>query len=361
LQLDSQLHGLDFSVFVRRNDHLELQSDNFSELVATWTTEGDLDLVHVFTGNSMVVHLERHLHLEGGLATNLKVDWHVDHLDGEVLKSVSGFLGQGEDASILPWPVGAVLNLNGWEKDLTWLSFEHVVRDGDWDCADGVPVLVAPVVALVLALVLVLELLELAFDVFDVEAHLLHKLAHHLFHAATATAAAATASASATSTTHELEWVLHLWLTRLLFAFNFRQDGDHDVWVLRLLLDLEEGVAVRQALFAVAAEIEVLADGALVADTDDRVDIAAIASDVLVDDLAVASSIFTLHLLVSAKLVSNVALTEDLLEDLLGLVLQLHLDEGLESLAVHVVSTLTATFALAAWKRFLLSYLLDLL
>jgi hypothetical protein len=146
-----------------------------------------------------------------------------------------------------------------------------------------------------------------------------------------------------------LEWVLHLRLSRLLLAFEFRQDGDHDIWVLRWLLDLEEWVAVRQALFAAAAEIKVLTDSALVANTNDGVDITAITGDILMDDLAVASSVVTLHFLVSGGLVGNVVLTEDLLEDLLRLVLQLHLDEGFESFAVHVVSTLTATFALAAW------------
>jgi len=242
--------------------------------------------------------------------------------------------------------VGSVLNFNGGEKDLAWLSFEHVVWERDWNGADSVPVLVAPVVVL-LALVLVLELLELTLDIFDVETHLLHELAHHLFHAATTTMAAATASASTTSTTHELEWVLHLWLGWLLLAFKLRQDSNHDIWVLGWLLDLEERMAVGQALFAATAEIEVFANGALVANTDDRADITSIASDILVDDLAVASSFVTLHLLVSGRLISSVVLTKDLLEDLLGLGLQLHLDEGLERLAVHVITTLTTTFSLA--------------
>jgi len=94
-QLDSKLHSFDFSVLVRGHEHFELQSNHFSELVATWATEGDLDLVHVVTGDSVVVHLERNLHLERSLATNFEVNWHADHFDGKVLESVGSLLSKG--------------------------------------------------------------------------------------------------------------------------------------------------------------------------------------------------------------------------------------------------------------------------
>jgi len=63
-------------------------------------------------------------------------------------------------------------------------------------------------------------------------------------------------------------------------------DSEHGLWSLFSLVDLEECVFVSSSLFAHGTVVKVLSDTALVSDSDNWVDIAAITSDIVVHLLA---------------------------------------------------------------------------
>lgn len=64
-------------------------------------------------------------------------------------------------------------------------------------------------------------------------------------------------------------------------------DGEHGLWALMRLVDLEEWMIMGLSLFAHGTVVEVLADTALVANSLDRVHATTIADDIFVDDAQV--------------------------------------------------------------------------
>jgi hypothetical protein len=104
-------------------------------------------------------------------------------------------------------------------------------------------------------------------------------------------------------------------------------DCKHRYWSLLRLLNLEESVVVASSLFAHGAEIEVLADAALISDSLDRTDSTAVTSNILVDHLLRRVD------LLLATLLSKLLAVYHIFEDLLTLLVQLLLDQLLEALA----------------------------
>lgn len=71
-------------------------------------------------------------------------------------------------------------------------------------------------------------------------------------------------------------------------------DADHEgLGRLLWIPDLEEGVGMVRSRLAILAEVKVMANGALISDADDRLDLTAVAPHVLVDDLLL--SLFSRH------------------------------------------------------------------
>lgn len=155
---------------------------------------------------------------------------------------------------------------------------------------------------------------------------LVDHLAESTFSASTEAASATSAHATSTAASAASS---HLSL-RLESRSILVEHGDHGVWSTVALPDLEHGVLVRHALLAVGAVVEVLAHGALVADTLDRTDTAAIALNVVVDNLLV---VFVKNFILGVGETLDILLLDKILEDLLGLFLQFGLDQIFKSLA----------------------------
>jgi len=104
-------------------------------------------------------------------------------------------------------------------------------------------------------------------------------------------------------------------------------DGEHSSRSLIRVVDLQEWVTVLPLLLAILAEVEVLANAALVSDPEDGIHVAAIASD---------SGMYDLRLVGGGGLVGSLGdlrlrlLLGHLLENLLTLLLHLLLEELLE-------------------------------
>lgn len=125
--------------------------------------------------------------------------------------------------------------------------------------------------------------------------------------------------------------VLHLLLDVLLdiglgVLHVFVNDGKHALWNLLWLVDLQEWVFVTSSLLAHGAEIKVLADTALVSDTNQRLETTAVASNVGVYNLVLG-----VDLVFSSS--SELLAVHQLIEDVLALLVKLLLDESLEALS----------------------------
>jgi len=161
---------------------------------------------------------------------------------------------------------------------LSWAGFKDVYRNRDDLDALGLPVFLGPTAGIFSVTATFFPLL---FDFSNVDAHLLHEVAHHLLESTTATFAAS--ASTATTMTTETEWHLLLanWLS-MLFTGIFWQDGDHNIRHAGWVSDLEEGMLVSETFFTVCAVVKVLADSTLVTDSHDGIYSAAITLDLVV-------------------------------------------------------------------------------
>jgi len=141
-----------------------------------------------------------------------------------------------------------------------------------------------------------------------------------------------------------------------LLGILFVEHSDHDGGRTTSLLDLEEGVVVVLAIFALSAEIEVFADRALVAYAKDRVHFAAVTRDALVDSRPGDLS-FDLGV---GFLSSKSVFFHNLVENDARLLIELVLDEALEGLPRHAaLATLVSLLALLGFRLLELDLLLN--
>ena len=152
-----------------------------------------------------------------------------------------------------------------------------------------------------------------------------------------ASASAATTASSAASSTlkafhhlvDELHWIIR-WLIRcfLVLLLCSRgiliKHGNHDIRSTTVRPDLKERMLAWETLFATCAVVKVLANRALVADTFDWSHSATVTRDIGVSHLSFLGCLLNWRQIVGLK---------ELLKCLLGLLLQLIVDEVLERLS----------------------------
>jgi hypothetical protein len=123
---------------------------------------------------------------------------------------------------------------------------------------------------------------------------------------------------------------LHVWLGILHVLVN---DCEDSPWSHTWMVDLQEWVVVSSSLLTGRAEVEVLADTALVSWTSNWELVASIASDIGVGNhLSVVSERRDLVLALVGWL-SNLLDVEEIVENVLTLLVKLLLDESLEGLS----------------------------
>ena len=353
MQLDGELVDFDVADDGLWKHALHLEDDGRAEAVATWTTEGQSDLVDlVVVGDHVLGHGQGNGELGSRLATDLLLDWDAEHVYGDL--EVDLLISQSQSAAILPWPVSVVEDLDLNNLCHAWGNLKDFFGFLEADGASLLPVLLAlevPVLALLLHPLLELLLVEVLAI-----AEVLHEGLHHLAErwttgsattstASTSTAAAATATEVVFSTTfskllhnrvEEVHWVLRLFLVGRL-GLLFVKHGDHDIWIVFGAHNLEHGVLLTHSLLALGTVVKVLADGALVADAYDWADTAAIAGHAIVNGLGLIGG----HVGVW-KIIRG----EKLLESILGLSLELSHDKVLESLSWDAALALILLFLL---------------
>ena len=360
VQLDCELVDLNVGDNRSLEDAFELQGDDLTEGLATGAAEGEANLVDLLViGDHVREHGERHLEGGGRLALDLLLDRKVEDLNRDL--HVSLLVGESERALVLPWPVSVIEDLKLDDSGHARLDGNDLLRLLLADGASLLPWLLALEVPLLLR-----ALLHRLLDVFEVEvaaavAHLGHELLDHVldhvFTTATSTTAATASTSASTASMLAAKGVHHL-VDEVLGVFLFLlcslgvllvEHGDHDVGGTSVLANLEEGVLVAETLLTLSTVVEVLADTALVAETLDRADTTAITSDILMDDFGLFRS-----LLSSGQLFT----LEKLLEDLLGLLGELIVDEILKSFAGKtLVLLLFLVLLLVACSRLILHLL----
>ena len=216
--------------------------------------------------------------------------------------------------------------------------------------ADGASLFPALLAVKVLPIVLeplyfLLHLLGVLLGPFAPFAHLVLELLHHLVErratmaakTTMASASAATTASSAASSTlkafhhlvDELHWIIR-WLIRCFLVLLLCgrgiliKHGNHDIWSTTVRPDLKERMLAWETLFAACAVVKVLANGALVADTFDWSHSATVTRDIGVSHLSFLGGLLNWRQIVGLK---------ELLKCLLGLLLQLIVDEVLERLS----------------------------
>jgi len=232
--------------------------------------------------------------------------------------------------------VGVVEDGDIYDLGLTWGDLKDLLRQILDDGASLLPALLAVEVPLLAAL------LHLLLPIFRVPVLAVTHLAHEFFHhvtegratsstmAASTAAATTTASAAAVLTTgaeslHHLVDQLHgaLGLFLLGSGVLLFEHGNHDVRGTSRHTDLEEGMLVAKTLFAGSAEVEVLADTALVAQASDWASATAVARHILMDNFSVLGSLLNSRQIIGLK---------KFMEDLLSLLFELAVNEVLEGL-----------------------------
>lgn len=214
------------------------------------------------SGRSCVSHLDWDDELEGRLGGDLEVDWDDNNIENQRGELIEVGL---EGSSFLPGPLHTVLDLDLSHDNLTWLTDVALFAD-----LHDRSLLVLPVsmiievftvwttpllwtpwtVSSAASAALATSASELLGKLRSLSELLLHVVdaVHHL----------------ATHVSEE-SWVL-LRLVDLLLDVGLGvghvlvDDGEHSLWHLLWLVDLEESVVMTSSLFAHGAEVEVLAD-----------------------------------------------------------------------------------------------------
>ena len=335
---------------------LDLDGDQLSEGLSTWTAEGHHDGVNLLrVSNDVRDQGQGHLKRGRGLTLDFLLNRHVEDLNRHLETGL--LISKSESAAEFPGPVGVVKNINLDDFGGAWSHLDNVLRLAGADGAGlfpvllalEVPVLVASTAAFVV-LPFLLELFELLLDLFVIE--VADEFVDHVLEAtaSSATAASTTSAASVMATTTS-ELADHLlnegggvtaslgFFLRGLFLW---QHSDHDIWCATGLTDLEEGVLVVETLLALGAVVEVLADGALVAQANNWSDVAAIAANIGVDSLWIEDILIR-----SGQLIR----LEKRVEDALRLSLELLYDQVLESLARNALGLiLLSAFGFASCR-----------
>jgi len=250
LKLDCKFVDLNF-VFGRPWEaDFELSGDFISEWVTTWTSDRKIDIPDLgFISDHVWKDGEGDGDLDGLLALDFVSDWNVDNINrksSEILLVV-----ESERASLLPWPESVVKDFELSEDSLSWGCFN-----------DSLGLLLEDGSELVPRFSLLVELLLLLLVLVD---HLL--LVHtHL---------------GQESTERSGKWIFS-WLR---FFSVIWENSDHHLWSSTGLSELQERILVAETLLALAAQVVILANGALVANTSDWHDAAAITLDSSVDYL----------------------------------------------------------------------------
>jgi len=126
VQLDSKLVDLELVNLVVREGDFQLNWDDFAEGLSLWSSEGQVDGVDlVVVRLNMGEDSQGDGHLHGGLALDFLFNWDVDDLDGVLVEGL--LLSEGEGASLLPWPVGVVQDLDLFDERGSWAGREDGV------------------------------------------------------------------------------------------------------------------------------------------------------------------------------------------------------------------------------------------
>lgn len=338
----------------------ELEDDVFTKLAATWASESKADLVNLLVIDVLADNLERDGQLEIALTLDTLVNSNADWLDGETYEVI--IISHAQEATGLPWPVSTVHHFNVSEDDLAFSGLENFFRLGNNLGTLEVPVLAPVPVAAFFTLVLRLPVLELGFDVIEVNfnSHLSKEIADELskrsflatlpgFVSSTVESSAATTASASTATVQGNEFrsgYLRLTRNKLItvhlvsvsfFTFDFRKHSDNRQGLLIRSTDLKEWVLMFETLFAHAAVVKVLADTALVAHTIDWCLVATITGSVVHGTFINDGLFFFLQVEVLAR--------EQFIKDLLSLLVKFSFDEVLKSLARDSFSTKGTIFS----------------
>ena len=121
MQLDCKLVNLEFVNLGVREDDFQLNRNDFAEGLSLGTSEGQVDGVDfLVVGLNMWEDSQGDGHLQGGLALDFLFNWDVDDLDGVLSEGL--LVSEGESASLLPWPVGVVEDLDLFDERGSWVG-----------------------------------------------------------------------------------------------------------------------------------------------------------------------------------------------------------------------------------------------
>ena len=322
---------------------LDFESDRSAEGHACGSTEGKVHFILCVVIRSNVIS-HRDGNREGGLSLTSKfLDRNTENIDRKLIARL--VISKGESASSFPGPVSVIENLNLDILSLSRNNLNDLLRLVHADGASFLPVLLALEVPLgvhffvplrsaltnllfpfCISPVLALTILELVEEFVD---NILEWVASF----AAANVAALVSTGYFTKGLHHLANESH----RVLVSVNalsffpilgliiFISDDNHSIRGTTWSPNLKHCVIITLALFTRSTHIEVLLDGGLVTNATDRFVVrAAIARDTLMDNLSLLSS----HINVSEIIRLN-----KLLKDLFGLLLELLVDEVLNSLS----------------------------
>lgn len=161
-----------------------------------------------------------------------------------------------------------VSDLDAWKQNLTGTGLKNLIRLCDKNSPLVLPVSILAATISVGKSPLVLSTLELFFDNLWVETHFFKEAVNHLFPTVSFAVVSMTVAMTVTiAVTVVLSLVLLCF--RMSWLCLFVKDGHHYSWCATSLLYLEEGMIVIKFFFAVRTVVKVLANSALVTNSDD--------------------------------------------------------------------------------------------
>ena len=124
VQLDSKLVELNLLNLVLVKSNFELNGDDLTEGLTLWSFEGQVDGVDLFVICLNVgQNFQGNCDLHGAFTLDFLFNWNVDDFDWEFIQHL--LISKGEDATLLPWPIGIVKNLKFFVKRLAWDGLEE--------------------------------------------------------------------------------------------------------------------------------------------------------------------------------------------------------------------------------------------
>ena len=345
---------LDFGGFnsLELADDFDLERDLLTELTTLGATESKSKLEDVVRDDGVFGDLDWDAQIESLHSLDF------DHVDGKV-NNFNWHTGElhrlihTKEDSLLPAPVGVVLDLELGEDNRSRNAFEDLFRLADDDSSlhlvssfatasafttGELPWVFTTTVVLHKLLLHFLELTPWNFTILAFDSHLFEEALHHVLPGTVRTMATVTmtvAMTTVTLATVSLPGAIRFLLLFLSLSSFFVKDSNHHRRSLTSISDLEEGVIVTEVLFALGAVVEVLANSALVADSCDGCFAAAVTFDVGVLDLGILGLLF----------IVVTGLFHKLVKDSGDGFLKLGLDKALDGFVGHVLGSIASTLS----------------